>query len=445
MKRTITDFIDTEVKEYAISVVEDRAIPSVIDGLKPVQRKVLFTAEKVARKPIVTAALAGSVISQAGYFKGDASVASAASKMAQDFAGANNHPLILGKGEFGKRLTPHGIAAARYTKAGLHPNFDKFFTDKELLEYDLQDGQIFEPRYYLPVIPTVLLNGVSGIAVGFACEILPYHIKDIVDNVKRALSGQKLRDMKPHYEGYKGKVEKVDGKWVMKGVYKKINTTTLHITELPCGMSRDRYIAHLNKLEERDIIKGYDDKCKKEFDFTIYLTRKEMNKLEKNGRIESTFKLKANLSQNLNVLTEHGKLRHFETVQELIEYFVEFRTTIMTKRKEFYAQYYREKLSYAAAKGMFINKVLTNKFNLRAAKSRADLIARIEKIGKAFRPHSDRLAGIPIYHFTKEEIANLKSKCGDYQKQQKYFEDVKEETLFKDDLSALINNLKRGK
>lgn len=446
MKRSITDFLNTEVKEYAISVVEERAIPSVIDGFKPVQRKIVFTADKVARQPIKTAALIGNVISIGGYYKGDVSIAFAASKMAQDFTGSNNFPWLSGKGEFGKRLTPQGVAAPRYTKCSLHKNFDRFFTDKELLTYDEQDGEFFEPRYYLPVIPTVLTNGVSGIAVGFACEILPYNVADIIENVKLALTRKPLKPMTPYFEGFKGTITPngEPNRWVMTGKYKKVNSTTIEIYELPVGTSRDSYVEHLNKLEDKGTIRSYEDHCKKDFKFIIYMTRKDLAKMEKNKRVETVFKLQKKLSQNINVISENGKLINFETPEQLIEYFVNFRMGIMTKRKEYYAQYYAEKLSYAAAKGMFINQVLTNKFNLRAAKSKADLVERISKLGKAFKPHSDRLSGIPIYHFTKEEIAKLKEECKNYQAQQKYFETVGEKKLFENDVLELINNLKRG-
>lgn len=253
-ERTITDFINNEVKEYAISVVEERAIPSIVDGFKPVQRKLVYTANRVAKNFIKTAALVGNVISVGGYYKGDASIAAACGNMAQDFPGSNNVPFIKGSGEFGKRLTPNGIAAPRYTKAMLHPNFNKFFTDSELLEYEEQDGEFFEPKYYLPSVPTVLLNGISGIAVGFACKILPYKLTDIIQNVGNVLRKKPQFEMTPYYGDFKGTIDKVDDKWVMRGVWRKINKTTIEITELPIGISREKYLEHLNKLEDAGLI-----------------------------------------------------------------------------------------------------------------------------------------------------------------------------------------------
>lgn len=170
MRQTVTNLIDNDYKDYSKYVLYSRAIPSLIDGLKPSQRKILYTATKVAKTSrIKTASLAGAVIEKANYHHGDASLNDAINKMAQTFN--NNLPLLSGEGSFGSRLVQEA-AAARYTFVRLNDNFNKYFVDTDILLAG-EDPEDPEPRFYLPTIPWVLVNGISGIAVGFATEIQP--------------------------------------------------------------------------------------------------------------------------------------------------------------------------------------------------------------------------------------------------------------------------------
>ena len=447
-ERSITDYLDNEVKEYAISVVEERAIPSIVDGFKPVQRKIAFTANKLAKSYIKTAALVGNVISVGGYYKGDASISAAVGCMTQDFAGSNNFPFLSGEGEFGKRLTPDGIAPARYTKSKIHSNFAKFFGDSELLEYVEQDGELFEPRFYLPTIPTVLLNGVAGIAVGFATKIQPYNVKDIIENTKRALTGKALKEMIPYHDGFAGTISKdADGSIIMRGIWRRVNSSTIEIVELPVGMSRDKYVEHLNKLEDRGDIKSYDDLCKKEFKFIVYLKREDLAKWEEEGKVEQKFKLTQKLSENINLISEKGKLIYFESANDVIKHFVDFRLGVMTKRKEHFQTYYAEKNDHNRLKIAFIKAVLNTKIDFKKALTKDGLRQATAAMLAKMNPSAEsieRLLGMPVYSMNEEEISNIESKIVENQTQIEYYKNTSESDLFVKDISDLSSALRRS-
>ncbi|MBT6072286.1 MAG: DNA topoisomerase, partial [Euryarchaeota archaeon] len=158
----VTQLIDNQYKDYSKYVLYSRAIPHLIDGLKPSQRKILYTALKTAKNGrIKTASLSGNTISTANYHHGDASLNEAITKMVQSHS--NNISLLQGEGSFGSRLVPDA-AAPRYTYVKMSDNFDKFFADTMVADRAI-DPEDPEPAFYLPIIPWVLVNGVKGIAV----------------------------------------------------------------------------------------------------------------------------------------------------------------------------------------------------------------------------------------------------------------------------------------
>lgn len=441
MKRTIESFLNTEVKEYSISVIKERALPCVIDGLKPVQRKILYTASKEAKTFKSTKALVGAVIDKGGYEKGDKSIEDAIVKMVQKFPGANNVPWLEGQGSFGSRFLPDGAADARYTKTRISPNFEQFFTDSELLTYTPQrDDDNFEPNYYLPIIPTILLNGPSGIAVGFDCEFQPYSVVDIIKNIRMNLAGRPGLPMTPTFYGWNGDIliEKETGIYVQFGKMIPVNGTTLKITEIPTGVSREKYIDRLNKLMDSGVIKDFTDKCsKKGFEFDISVTREIGQKLEKKKTSAwAPFKLQRNLNQRLNCITENNKLKQFGSPEEIIEYFVDFRLKLMGERKIRAIERLTEDLAFARAKIEFIWRVRENRFSLANFKNKSDMRESLEKLklGKQF---SDRLLAIPTYSFTQDEIDKLNEMCNNIEGEIAYYEKVSEKELYINDLDAL--------
>ncbi|KAA0151328.1 hypothetical protein FNF31_06864 [Cafeteria roenbergensis] len=195
----VSTFIDEELIEFSWADVH-RSIPSVVDGLKPSQRKVLFACLARARKGGVStgeggaeykvAQLAGAVAEATAYHHGEASLISTIVNMAQDYVGANNLPLLEPRGQFGTRLAGgKDAASARYIFTRLSPATRRLFpaVDDTLLPRCEDDGAKVEPVAYAPVIPLALVNGAAGIGTGWSTHVPMHGPGDVLAAVRGAL------------------------------------------------------------------------------------------------------------------------------------------------------------------------------------------------------------------------------------------------------------------
>ena len=272
-QKSITNFLSNEYKDFAMYVIEGRAIPSVIDGLKPSQRKVVYVSNQIwkagTEKALKIFQLAGKVASDCYYHHGNISLENTIINLAQKFK--NNAPLLEEDGQFGSIRSPEA-GAPRYIGTKLSPYFKLIYKDFELLDYKEEEGEKIEPKFFLPIIPTVLINGGSGIAVGFASNILNRNITDIIDVCVKYLNGRKVPSIKPHLNGFLGEYIQdieISKKWIIRGKFERINTLTIRITELPPSLTYEKYENILDKLVEDKNIVSYDDNCKDNIDYTI--------------------------------------------------------------------------------------------------------------------------------------------------------------------------------
>ena len=271
-QKTITEFLSQEYKEFALYSIEGRAIPSVIDGFKPTQRKVIHVASDVwktgGEKAIKVFQLSGKVASDAFYHHGDMSLSNAIINLAQKFK--NNAPLLEEDGQFGSLRSPQA-GAPRYIGTKLSPYFKLIYKDFELLNYKEEEGEKIEPHFFLPIIPTVLINGGSGIAVGFASNILNRDVKEIIEACQKLLLGKNITTIKPHLNGFLGEyIKDLENpkKWFIRGKFQRVNTSTVKITELPPSLTYEKYEEILDKLVDNKDIVSYDDNCKDNIDYT---------------------------------------------------------------------------------------------------------------------------------------------------------------------------------
>ncbi|KAG9394648.1 DNA topoisomerase 2 Alpha [Carpediemonas membranifera] len=180
-------------KELVLYCQEDnfRSIPSVVDGLKPGSRKILFARfKRKLKEQIKVAQLAGYVSEHAAYHHGEVSLSGTIIGMAQSFVGSNNIPLLMPEGQFGSREQGGKIAASpRYVHTRLSDMARLIFPedDDPLLDYLVDDGQSIEPAFYVPVIPMVLINGAAGIGTSWATNIPNHSPLDVIDAVRRRL------------------------------------------------------------------------------------------------------------------------------------------------------------------------------------------------------------------------------------------------------------------
>ena len=191
----LSQHIESRYLEYGISVVKGRAIPFIQDGLKPVQRRIMYAMDELhlrhTAKPLKSARVVGDVL---GKFHphGDASVYDAMVRTSQDFS--LRYPLVIGQGNFGSR-DGDGAAAMRYTEAKLSAFADTFLSELGMGTVgwsSTYDNQSKEPAVLPARLPNILLNGASGIAVGIACEIPPHNVSETVDAAIATLKNPKI-------------------------------------------------------------------------------------------------------------------------------------------------------------------------------------------------------------------------------------------------------------
>lgn len=175
--------------DYAMSVIVSRALPDVKDGLKPVQRRIIYAMHEqnmhFDSKFSKCAAVVGEVL-KSYHPHGDMSVYEALVRMAQDFS--LRYPLIIGQGNFGN-IDGDGAAAMRYTESKLARLADELLKDidKDTVNFEINDLQNEEPDYLPSAIPNILLNGAVGIAVGMATNIPPHNLGEVCDGINELI------------------------------------------------------------------------------------------------------------------------------------------------------------------------------------------------------------------------------------------------------------------
>jgi DNA gyrase/topoisomerase IV subunit A len=361
--------------------------------------------------------------------------------MAQKFK--NNAALLEEDGQFGSLRSPQP-GAARYIGTKLSNNFRLIYKDFDLLDYKEEEGESIEPRYFLPIIPTVLLNGSSGIAVGFASNVLNREIKSIIDSCGRVLMGKGPGVIKPSLNEFIGEFiqDKENSKrWIIRGRFQKTNTTTIKILELPPSMTYEKYEELLDKLCDSKDIVSYDDNCKDNIDYTIKFNRSVLEKLD-DEKIIKLLKLEESSTEIFSTLDEFGKLKIFETSEEIIEYFVNFRLTYYYKRKDFQLAKLNKELKILSNRGRFIKAILDEKLKINNVSKDEIIIGieelKLEKIDDSF----DYLLRMPIYSLTKELFEKMKKDFTDKKVEIKTLEETDPKDMYLLDLSELKKKFK---
>ncbi|XP_059762564.1 DNA topoisomerase 2-alpha [Balaenoptera ricei] len=342
---TYNDFINKELILFSNSDNE-RSIPSMVDGLKPGQRKVLFTCfKRNDKREVKVAQLAGSVAEMSSYHHGEMSLMMTIINLAQNFVGSNNLNLLQPIGQFGTRL--HGgkdSASPRYIFTMLSPLARLLFPPKDdhTLKFLYDDNQRVEPEWYIPIIPMVLINGAEGIGTGWSCKIPNFDVREVVNNIRLLMDGEEPLPMLPSYKNFKGTIDELaPNQYVISGEVAILNSTTIEISELPIRTWTQTYKEQvlepmLNGTEKTpplitDYREYHTDTTVK---FVVKMTEEKLAEAERVG-LHKVFKLQTSLTCNSMVLFDHvGCLKKYDTVLDILRDFFELRLKYYGLRKE---------------------------------------------------------------------------------------------------------------
>lgn len=431
----ISDVARNEWKEFALYTVESRAIPNMIDGMKPVQRFYLYSSIKNSSRDFKKVSAVSGVVSDYGYNHGESSAAGSGQLMAAEWS--NNICLVEGRGSFGTRLV-QSAAAPRYTYTKLHANFSKYIQDIDLAPSH-NDPEHEPPAFYVPVIPLVLANGVKGIATGFATNILPRDPEDLARACKEFIeTGDITEKVEIKFPEFSGTVtyNQEENRYYCNGIFEKKSKTVLLITEVPYGYDREGYIKILDKLEESGDIVGYDDLCDKSgFKFEVKL-KQNISAAWKDDKIISMFKLSKPFTENLTVIDQHGKLKEYTDERDLIKDFCEYRNSILQKRIDLRKSEYSEEVRWLNVKMQFIQSVLDEKIKFKN-KKKVEVAEQIFENTSAIESDIDRLLRINIMSLTDEMVKQLTKEIKDAEDQLKFWVSTTAKKQFLTDLKNI--------
>ncbi|XP_077169268.1 DNA topoisomerase 2-alpha isoform X2 [Paroedura picta] len=345
---TYNSFINKELILFS-NMDNERSIPSLVDGLKPGQRKVMFTCfKRNDKREVKVAQLAGSVAEMSAYHHGEASLMMTIINLAQNFVGSNNMNLLQPIGQFGTRL--HGgkdSASPRYIFTMLSPLARLVFppVDDNVLNFLYDDNRRVEPEWYIPILPMVLINGAEGIGTGWSCKVPNYDVREVVHNLRRMLDGEEPLPMHPNYKNFKGTIDELGQKqYLVNGEVSILDATTIEISELPV-----RTWTQVYKEQVLEPMLGGTEKTPplisdyKEYHtdttvkFIVKMSEQKLAEAEAAG-LHKVFKLQTSLSCTNMVLFDHvGCLKKYDTAEDILREFYELRLRYYGLRKDWLA------------------------------------------------------------------------------------------------------------
>ena len=344
--------------DYSMSVIVSRALPDVRDGLKPVHRRVLFGMSELGlrsnSKYKKSAFIVGEVLGKY-HPHGDSSVYNTMVRMAQDWS--LRYMLVDGQGNFGS-IDGDSPAAMRYTEARLKKISEEMVEDldKDTVDFQLNyDDSIKEPTVLPTKIPSLLVNGASGIAVGMATNMPPHNLSEVIDGTVAYIKNNdiEIEELIKHikapdfptggiiygYEGVKSAFETGRGKVVMRGKaeFEEVNgRECIIVTEIPYQVNKAEMIQRTAQLVNDKKIEGISnirDESDRKGMRIVYILKRDaipnivLNKLFKYTSLQSSFSV-----NNIALVKGRPMLLN---LKEVIKYFVEHRHDVVVRRTKF--------------------------------------------------------------------------------------------------------------
>lgn len=463
---TYSDFIDKELIHFS-NADNIRSIPSMVDGLKPSQRKILHVCfERNLKTQIKVAQLASSVAEKTAYKHGETSLQDTIVGIAQNFTGSNNINLLEPKGDFGSRSGAKP-ASPRYIYTYLNPLTYKIFRSEDfsILNYLVDEGDVIEPDYFLPILPMILINGGQGIGTGFSTNVPQYNPVDVYNNILRKMDGKEFVKMTPWYYGFLGKIRSNgEGKYVVEGKYEISDDGKVIITEIPIKGNycwTNDYKTFLNSLIDDEKNKDSSKKLENfisysgtdNVHFVLNFKNCELQNMVKNDvkEVEKYLKLSANMSvSNLYLYNSDNAITNYESPIQILEDFYNFRLKMYGVRKKHHIKILQNEIEILKYKVKFIQNVIDDVIKVKEYKKKEDVVAKMIKLGfpalskninatDEEKSHS-YATEMQLFSLTEEKRDELNKQYKDKQKELEDYNSITEIELWKRELQEFSDS-----
>jgi len=358
-QETINGYMENAYLDYSMYVIMDRALPHIADGLKPVQRRIVYAMNGLnldhTAKHKKSARTVGDVLGKY-HPHGDSACYEAMVMMAQPFS--YREPLIDGQGNWGSTDDPKSFAAMRYTEAKLRPYAETLLSElsKDIVDYKPNfDGSLSEPVVLPARAPNILVNGTTGIAVGMATDIPPHNLNEVIKATKFCIDNEDATvsqimkyipapdyptggiivtnktDIKKAYETGRGSI-KVRARY-------EVNKNEVIITELPYQVSGNKVLEQIGSLVEAkklNMVEDVQDESDKNTPIRLVIKIKKSSKLDPHTFMLHLFSLtdlEKNYRVNMNLIGLNGAPQ-VKPLNHIISEWIEFRRETTSRRFE---------------------------------------------------------------------------------------------------------------
>lgn len=370
--RSVAEFTEQAYLNYAMYVIMDRALPHISDGLKPVQRRIVYAMSelglKSTGKPKKSARTVGDVLGKY-HPHGDSACYEAMVLMAQPFS--YRYPLVEGQGNWGSPDDPKSFAAMRYTEAKLSAYSELLLSELGQGTVDWQDnfdGSLKEPINLPARVPNILLNGTTGIAVGMATDIPPHNLREVVKGTialirNPELSEQKLAEFIPGPDlptkaeiiTSKDELLKIQstgrGSYRVRAVY-SVDKNEIIITELPYQVSGSKVITQIAdqmQAKKLPLVSDVRDESdhRNPTRLVIVLRSNRVDAAAVMSHLFATTDLESSYRVNLNMIGADGRPQ-VKSIRRILLEWIDIRKATVTRRLQYHLNKIEKRLHILA-------------------------------------------------------------------------------------------------
>ena len=380
------------------------------------------------------------------YHHGEQSLNQTIISMAQDFVGSNNMNFLVPNGQFGTRLMGgKDSASPRYIYTYLHPITKHVFKEEDsaLLPSQEEEGVQIEPSYYLPILPTVLVNGAVGIGTGWSTNVCNHNPIEVADALIAQLRETRAsHPLYPWYRGFVGKILKRENGYQVCGNVSWIDETTLAITELPVGRWTQDYKQFLCDLvEQGDVVTGFrENHTDTEVMFTVSVKKEKAAELKERERLMRELRLTGSLTtSNFILFDSKGHIHHYKDANEIMDEFVEFRLPFYQQRRENLMKQIDKKCKLLENKSRFMQLVIDGNLILHDRPIKK-VISDMEALGLMKMGNDgetmtyDYLLNLPLNGLTEEKRKQLEVEMKEAKEKKAVLKEKKSKDLWIEDL-----------